>query len=255
MVARAVYSGLAEGEFHGTIMVRTKDESPTTKYSEVELPYVVRVLHGSLLWELNNTAAPNNTGSPSPLRCFTLTNTFSMPVQLTGIKLEDDNFHIERFEQDAVISPGESLDAVHLSFTSNDTNLQYVTQLEVNTNATMVTVPLIVFHGHLSYSLVSGGHTSSSSNGTKQDPQSETLVVDFGNMAVGEIRTAVLNLSNPNPVSISLNAYTSSIHGAAGSLQYHNQPSNTSHTRAQHLHPATQHRLSTPSRRRVKGKD
>ena len=50
-IATATFAGRTEGTFSGAMIVQTKGDAPP-----VEVPYMARVLHGSLAWELNHTS-------------------------------------------------------------------------------------------------------------------------------------------------------------------------------------------------------
>ena len=92
---------------------------------------------------------------------------------------------------------------MQLSFRPNSSDLLYETSLRVLSNATSVTVPLMVFHGHLSYAIASStldaahpAAAASEHNATADGP----LGVEFGSVTVGETHSITVKLSNPNPI-------------------------------------------------------
>lgn len=208
-VATAAFSGALEGTFHGKIIVTTRETiapvGPTKKstvglnpaeptkqtmqLSKVELPYVARVFHGALSWRMNTTNfSPQTAGVSYPVRIFTFTHSFRVPVCFIEARMDDNIFIIDTFKKGAVLHPGESLEVLRMVFNPNGSSgHQYQTRLHVTTNASSISMPLIFFHGHLSYNIIRPSQeiAGALNSGTSTSP----ISLDFGAIAVGESST------------------------------------------------------------------
>jgi len=90
-VATVVYMGKSEGNFVGTLLVRTNDTSHSNKV--VEVPYKATVLYGSIAYSEANTSFPIGSAPYGTIeKTVVVTNKFSRPLHLFTASVDHSNF-------------------------------------------------------------------------------------------------------------------------------------------------------------------
>ena len=126
-------------------------------------------------------------------------------VRVDSVLLKDPHYSILALPAVRVIPPGTDANFVRLRMLLNSSTV-YNTQLVLKTNATTVYVSLPVYHLRL---LASCAVYPAPFEPPRPEPgefKNQGLVdgasLDFGPVAVGSPRRALLNISNPNPLNL-----------------------------------------------------
>eukprot|EP00656_Telonema_subtile_P051304 TRINITY_DN6866_c0_g1_i4.p1 TRINITY_DN6866_c0_g1~~TRINITY_DN6866_c0_g1_i4.p1 ORF type:complete len:1313 (+),score=349.16 TRINITY_DN6866_c0_g1_i4:205-4143(+) len=206
VLARVTYRGHTEGQFSGKLLVRLNNTNLAN--SRVEIPYRARVLHGSLGYSQANTTFPVG---PYPFEPVTkelyITNKFPLALVILAASVSDRNFTLLGFEPQVVIRPGHTMKVLSIQFLASSPDMLHHSALSLVTNASTLQIPLQCYHGRLLFSVPDLSNT--------QSKASEQKVVDFGVFGVHDERVKLFNLTNLNPMKISLQ-YRPSEQAAAG---------------------------------------
>jgi len=193
VIASVTFAAKTDGLYKGKLLLRTNDSNPVN--SRMEIPYRARVHSGYLAYQLSSVTFPIPAQGPqfAPLvQSIQLTNKFSVPVMIIAAELQDAYFHIDSFVHSQVVLPGATWSGLLVRFEGKSSDLMHSATVLLTTNVSVTTIPLYAYHGRLNVTV------PSRSNG----PIANGL--DFDVVTVNETKVRTLNLSNPNPVKISL---------------------------------------------------
>eukprot|EP00736_Rhodelphis_marinus_P007011 Rmarinus@m.17096 len=116
-IASITFHALVDGEFHGSVMVRTNDTSSAGP--NVEVPYVANVLFGSLTYNVTETVFPmTRLDSDVVMNNLVLHNEFSVPLSVNDADIGDPRFFIQDFVSGGVLAPGEQRKVAVIGFRS-----------------------------------------------------------------------------------------------------------------------------------------
>ena len=210
------------GRVSGVVAVTTT--SPTAALRELRIPFRAQVVHGSLGATVTHTATPQRMG-------LRLHNRFAVPVTILGVTFEDERYELLSLRDERTLQPAEEADGfgwLRLALTSPSV---YTSSLTLHTNLTDLTVPLPVFHMRLTYTsavypalfappsppplappssppaAAAAADDADADGATAQRGASATADADrgaleYGTVATGKTRHALLNVSNPNPAPL-----------------------------------------------------
>ncbi|CAK5188697.1 unnamed protein product [Aphanomyces euteiches] len=184
------YQSSDTGTFQGLLTVHTND----TVSGDLSLPYSATRLVGGLIYSPSQvvfSASANNS-----LHEIILTNSFSVPVALEDIAVTDAAIvALHNFTQGAVAGPGASWPPILIERPpSPHDNIVWTTSLLVETNISRHAVPVSVATNLL---VVNGSHR------LVQKSQAE-FTIEFGKTAMSGVRHEAINMTNLNPVAISI---------------------------------------------------
>jgi hypothetical protein len=254
-VASLAYHARSEGIFKGKLLLRTNDTNPVN--TQTLISYRVRVLSGYISYPSAQTNFPafdshvNKKGQlvkvdalPPTTQELVLTNKFSVPLVLYSAEIDDTQLRVVNFVPSQQAEPGESWPALTIEFRPKLAHLQlFTTHLHLITNATLISIPLHIYHGKLSYTMPPETHWYSvgplavpnlktSTSQVSAAPFAPTtthvhkhafdiqpLALSFGTVPVNEVQTRTLNLSNPNPVKVSLLGLWTDLEGLSIKLE------------------------------------
>jgi len=254
VVATLSYQTRNEGFYRGKLLLRTNDTNPAI--SRMDISYRVRVLSGSILYhsaqttfaaidtQLTSTGDLVKRGSLAPItQEIILTNKFNVPLVLYRAEIDDTQLQVVDFGPSQQAEPGESWPALTIEFIPKFNKLPlYTTHLHLITNATIISIPLHIYHGKLLYTLPAEVHRYSvgplvglkGSSAPPEPPSSsdaslvrlnkhafdvQPFSISFGNIPLNEVQTHTLNVSNPNPVKLSLNGLWTDVEGLSIKLE------------------------------------
>lgn len=236
VIASLTYSARSEGTFKGKLLLRTNDTNPS--FARIEIPYRVRVLAGYLSYSTAQTTFASFdskiTQSGEMIKIdklepvtqeILLTNKFSVPLVLFSAEIEDTQLRVVDFVPSQVVEPGESWPALKIEFRPRASFLLFTTHLHLTTNATLISIPLHICHGKLTFRLPDEAHrysvgplaSKSSDESVDAAPHTGTVVnvhshsfdahsqhISFGTVPVNEVQTLTLNVTNHNPIKLPL---------------------------------------------------
>eukprot|EP00873_Tetraselmis_striata_P033213 jgi/Tetstr1/453477/TSEL_003969.t1 len=205
-VATATYMGAAQGRFSGKLYVVTNESRHA-----VEVPYRARVLHGTFGFSGKNATFEARKGRVTRHELL-ITNWFPQPVKIYAANPTDPAFTVDSFPQGRVLAADAHSPPIHLTFTSNSSDLAFTAYLIISTNATLLSIPLKVLHGRLHYTLPPPlGHRLAEPSGSGLHATAAGGAIDFGMIGVNEARALSFNVTNPNPVAIEVGSIESTL--------------------------------------------
>ncbi|XP_064637998.1 transmembrane protein 131-like isoform X2 [Lineus longissimus] len=185
LVTYTATKALHPRQWSGNVVIKAKDD----EYKLV-LPYRATVLHGSLVYDANNTKFYSGK-SENVTRGVPLTNTFNFTLVIYNVSLPPEvekYFSIVNFTHPAQIKPKETLSSFSLHFHPNSTDLHFTFLLRLWSNASIFHIPIFVYNGRLRV--------------VHHRPEIFKGQLDFGTMGVEEQRSMTFTLRNDNPVDI-----------------------------------------------------
>lgn len=198
--AKVTYHGSREGQVQGKLQLIVNDTDAVS--ATMDVPYKANVLYGSLGFMNDKTKFLSTPGRvTSTMRAIMVSNNFSVPIQIKSAKIEDPSFKISHFQADIVLQPGEATSLMHLEYTSNGTSILCTRDLELATNVTAMKIPLQVYHGKL-HCQVEHGEVQ------ECGMAASSLDLDMGLLSVSEVRRSRINISNPNPVNVTIESFS-----------------------------------------------
>eukprot|EP00930_Biecheleria_cincta_P056834 TRINITY_DN4286_c2_g1_i1.p1 TRINITY_DN4286_c2_g1~~TRINITY_DN4286_c2_g1_i1.p1 ORF type:complete len:2040 (+),score=417.86 TRINITY_DN4286_c2_g1_i1:269-6121(+) len=205
--AKVSYFGGREGVVNGKLQLIINDADSVS--ATVDVPYKANVLYGSLGFMNDKTKFQSTPGRvTSTVRSIMISNNFSVPILIRSAKIDDPSFKITQFIPNRVLQPKEAGSLMHLEFTSNGTSALCTRGLELSTNVTAMKIPLQIYHGKLHCQV---------ENGPLQECSAAVndLNMDMGILSVSEARRKRLNITNLNPVNVTIDSFTFS-HASVG---------------------------------------
>jgi hypothetical protein len=142
-------------------------------------------------------------------RTIRLVNNFDIPLMMQFITLPDSKFGVNGLMIGSVAQPGEAWPPFWLHFKSGVSRMMYNTTLMFHSNVTVHRIPIQVYHGQLDVfteDYDDSGHIIAAGDEGRQ----RQYFIDFGIIATNETRRRILNLSNPNPVPITVHRISKS---------------------------------------------
>ncbi|KAL3880716.1 hypothetical protein ACJMK2_032934, partial [Sinanodonta woodiana] len=182
----------------GNIVVKTKNT-----LHKLTIPYQATVLHGSLVYNVNNTYFFSAKVLRNITRLLAFTNTFNFSVVIYNATLPPevrDYFSILNFSKPVIIKPQETIAPFILRFHPNATQQHFHTVLTLHTNASYFEIPLTVYNGLLKI--------------VPHRPEKFEGQLDFGTMGVGEKRSMLFTVINDNPVDVYIGEFSTDMRGA-----------------------------------------
>ncbi|CAJ1413109.1 unnamed protein product [Effrenium voratum] len=198
--AKVTYHGSREGAVNGKLQLIVNDTDAVS--ATLDVPYKANVLYGSLGFMNDKTKFLSTPGRvTSTMRAIMVSNNFSVPIIIKSAKIEDPSFKISHFKPDTILQPGEAASLMHLEYTSNGSSALCTRDLELATNVTAMKIPLQVYHGNLHCQVEHGelqecGEAASS------------LDLNMGILSVSEARRSRLNITNLNPVNVTIESFS-----------------------------------------------
>lgn len=252
-IASLTYTARSEGTFKGKLLLRTNDTNPV--FARLEVSYRVRVLSGYVSYPTaqthfasfdskltsNGDLVKIDTLDPV-VQDITLTNKFSVPIVLFNAEIDDTQLRVVDFTPSQIAEPGESWTPLKIEFRPKTSYLLFTTHLHLVTNASLVSIPLHICHGKLTYKLPDEAHqysvgplaapSESASSDSGSTPPSNAVVhvnkhpfdvqalsVAFGTVPVNEVQTRTLNVTNHNPLKLPLLGIWSDVEGLSVKLE------------------------------------
>ncbi|KAK3100282.1 hypothetical protein FSP39_017460 [Pinctada imbricata] len=182
----------------GKIIIRSRNNQ-----HKISIPYKASVLHGSLVYNINNTHffSAKDIWNYTKLQTYTNTFNFSIVIYNASIPAEyQQYFTIKNFTRPVVIRPRRTLSLCWLQFHPNVTQLHFTTHLILHTNASVFNIPIVVYNGLLTV--------------IPHRPEKYKGKFDFGTMGMSESRSIIFTLRNDNPVNVHLAEISPDLHGA-----------------------------------------
>ena len=212
-VVHLFLSGAVEGDFSGTVVVTTTAPDPSLQ--RIVVPWRGKVRHGSLNYTLvlaTQLAARSKVtnAKPSALASrgeivLAVGNRFQEAVRIEGAELEDEHYALTSLADGRVLRPGAVHEVAALRM-SLSRERAYHAQLKLKTNVTELLITLPVYHLRLRFTAAvypqSFEPPPPDTMGALNHGSVEDGGIDFGHVAVGAARRALLNLTNPNPVTL-----------------------------------------------------
>lgn len=228
----SVNSTPPDGERSGYVVIRTNQSASAI----TKIPYSALFLRGHIGFQVEQLMFPLfknhpqssaetkqtnkdssdeiESSSPKNHSIFTnrtiqLVNNFGVPLMMQSITLPDSHFGVNGLIIGSVAQPGEPWPPFFLHFNSGPKRLMYNTTLVFHTNVTMHRIPIQVYHGLLDVSTELHSDPLLLSEELPMEdvdsaPSDGKYFIDFGVIATNESRRRVLNLSNPNPIPITV---------------------------------------------------
>jgi len=166
----------------------------------LDIPYKARVLYGSLGFMNDKTKFQSTPGKvTSTMRSIMISNNFSVPIVIHNAKIDDPSFQISHFTPNSLLAPRDAVSLMHVEFTSNGTSALYTRDLELTTNVTAMKIPLQVYHGKLHCQV---------EHADLKECSSSDLDLDMGTISVSESRRKHINITNMNPVNVTIEYIT-----------------------------------------------
>ncbi|XP_077984160.1 transmembrane protein 131-like [Glandiceps talaboti] len=169
----------------GKIVVKSKE-----KNYRLQVPYQAHVLQGTLGYNKNGSMF--YIGKPpyeATVRDLTLTNLFDFALIIYDVSIADDVGQVLSIENNLspiFISAGDNDVSLKLRFDPK-TSEAVSTTIQLNTNASLFSIPVHCYNGSLKYAV----HSAESQ-------------INFGTMGIGDIRSMTFAIINKNPIEIPL---------------------------------------------------
>ncbi|GAB1597873.1 transmembrane protein 131-like isoform X1 [Argonauta hians] len=182
-------------QWSGKIVVKSKHN-----LNKLSIPYQVNVLHGSLVYNVNNTHFYSGSFMRNHTRSMVFTNTFNFSIVIYNVSLPQaihKYFSIRNFSKPVIIRPQETIVPFLLHFHPNTTSLHFTSQIIIQTNASSFSIPIIVYSGLLKI--------------IHHRPEKSKGQLDFGTTGVGEHRSITFTVQNNNPVIIVIAEFSCSM--------------------------------------------
>ncbi|XP_061164811.1 transmembrane protein 131-like isoform X1 [Saccostrea echinata] len=199
-VARITFNAekaLHRKQWSGKIIVKSRNGQ-----QKITIPYKAAVLHGSLVYSVNNTYFFSARDIWNITRAITFTNTFNFSVVLYNISIPSQFHHffsILNFTSPFMLKPRKTSTPFYLQFHPNETQLHFTTYITLHTNASTFTIPIIVYNGLLTV--------------IPHRPEKFKGQFDFGTMGVEEKRSMIFTLRNDNPIDVHIGEITPDMNG------------------------------------------
>lgn len=196
--AKVTYHGGEQGHMQGKLQLIINDTDSVS--ATLDIPYKARVLYGSLGFMNDKTKFQSTPGKvTSTMRSIMISNNFSVPILIHTAKIDDPSFQISHFVPNSLLMPRDAVSLMHVEFTSNGTSALYTRDLELSTNVTAMKIPLQVYHGRLHCQV---------EHGDLKECSSSDLDLDMGIISVTESRRKLINVTNLNPVNVTVESIT-----------------------------------------------
>ncbi|XP_038063228.1 transmembrane protein 131-like [Patiria miniata] len=178
----------------GKLIVKTKD-----KNLKLQIPYQANVLQGTLSSDQQSklfylTPKLVETGE-TVVRPVALTNYFNFTLVIHQVSFPEDVkniFKVTGFEEAVVIKPQETDSSLSIVFSPNASTTSLLTSLRLGSNASVFSMGVHVYTGKLQYSIHSV----------------DDRTFDFGVMSVGDHRSMLIALVNPNPIDVPIQSFS-----------------------------------------------
>ncbi|XP_048778429.1 transmembrane protein 131-like isoform X3 [Ostrea edulis] len=199
-VARITFNAekaLHRKHWSGKIIVKSRNGQ-----HKITIPYKAAVLHGSLVYSVNNTYFFSARDIWNITRAMTFTNTFNFSVVLYNISISTQHHHffsILNFTVPLILKPRKTSTPFYLKFHPNETQLHFTTYITLHTNASTFTMPIVVYNGLLKV--------------IPHRPEKFKGQFDFGTMGVEEKRSMIFTLQNDNPIDVHIGEITPDMNG------------------------------------------
>jgi hypothetical protein len=226
------------GEYrNGKLLLRTHDSNPVN--ARMEIPYRVRVLQGGLGYQPSNTTFPATIRGTNTTRDLVLTSKFNIPLLIYSAEIEHPSFELisDKIPQvgnstaarSVIVEPGAALPTLRIVYvnpqlsseSSEATTTIFSTLLTLNTNASALSIPLVVYAGALDVLAPRGGETDSLAFTASADQMDNLRLtgIDFGVVGLDELKMKTLNITNRNPVPVTIQSITATVDGLALKLE------------------------------------
>eukprot|EP00743_Colponemidia_sp_Colp-15_P008375 GILK01009097.1.p1 GENE.GILK01009097.1~~GILK01009097.1.p1 ORF type:complete len:1946 (-),score=334.09 GILK01009097.1:26-5863(-) len=189
------FKALRPGVFNSHFLIRTNDSLTST--SRLEVPFKAQVVFGALdYYKRNTTFHVNESGVVKDLY---FTNHFKTTQQFISAVIKDANVKVRNSEPGLKLAPNQKGRFCSLEFTANSTDLQYTVDLLLKTNLAVHTIPVTVYRGALECVVegTAGSHLCSNASFT----------MSFDVAGVHEVRRKTINVTNTNPVNVTLSDF------------------------------------------------
>lgn len=220
----------------GKLLLRTNDSNPVN--SRIEIPYRVRVLQGGLGYQPAHATFPATRPGTNTSRDLVLTSKFSVPLLVYSVEIEHAAFVLisdkiqpvgnATASRAVLVEPGATLPVLKIIFVNpplpQGSSLIppfFTTFLTLNTNASAMSIPLVVYAGTLDVLAPRGGEADALAFTASADQMDNVREkgINFGVVGLEEIKMKTLNITNRNPVPVSIQSITASLDGLAAKLE------------------------------------
>lgn len=165
--------------------------------STLHVPYTSKVIDGQITYTKSDIEFYISHIPVLEDRKIVLKNSFDESLTIKSIGIKSEYFRIVDYKADETVNPEAYWSPIHIQFAS-DKEINGVFSMEIQTNVSVITIPLICYDGKLQLSIYLA-------------PENASIPIDIINnqanlslnvIKVGKKSTFIIKLSNPNDISV-----------------------------------------------------